>query len=384
MRKRVWLSAVIVLAVLGGLLLSVRATPSGAWPWQQSTSVHLTGEVTCKDFDVSGETRIPFARVEGFEIRGRSGVLRSEGMGYEASYATDVPVGWKVEYSVKCSSDHRWHDSSGSESFIVAKKAVGDTTNQKRNICFGGGIFEPCVERDLGACVTFLIEGQIQTAMTFEKAFAKLYDKFGSKKGTLLSQCVDALGSALPKADQQPKPNSIPTASQMPQPKSSTLEPLPKASTSPSAETKPTKPGSASTSTDHPTKRPESVESSPPSEPGSSGAVLTVYNKVTDGDSMREDTPAYLSDTTQNYCRKSGCMLANTDMGSGDQITAICQRVGDRTTNGQDDSSGDDGNASLFQSTRWYGIRWSDGRMGYLSEVWTAEQDRGGRGLPTC
>jgi hypothetical protein len=112
---------------------------------------------------------------------------------------------------------------------------------------------------------------------------------------------------------------------------------------------------------------------------------IVVYNQVTNGaSSMREDTPAYLSSVTRNFCKRDGCALAGTDMGTGAQITAICQVGGDRTTNGQDNSSIDDNNPGLFSSTRWYGIRWADGRTGFISEVWIYPHLRGGLGLRAC
>lgn len=112
---------------------------------------------------------------------------------------------------------------------------------------------------------------------------------------------------------------------------------------------------------------------------------VTVYNKVTnDATTMREDTPAYLSTVTKNYCKRDGCALGGTDVGTGAVITAYCQTSGDRTTNGWDGNSIDDGNPGLYESTRWYGIRWVDGRTGYLSEVWIDPSQHGGLGLRAC
>jgi hypothetical protein len=127
----------------------------------------------------------------------------------------------------------------------------------------------------------------------------------------------------------------------------------------------------------------------PPSGDGSSQPVteqVTVYNEVTNGAiSMREDTtPAYLSTVTHNYCRTNGCMLDGTEATTGATLTARCQVQGDRTTNGQDNSSFDDTNPGLFTSTLWYGITWPDGRFGYISEVWIDPTNRGGLSLPTC
>lgn len=99
---------------------------------------------------------------------------------------------------------------------------------------------------------------------------------------------------------------------------------------------------------------------------------------------MREDTPAYLSSATHNYCKRYECALAGTDMPTGTALVAVCQIRGDRTTNGQDDNSIDDANPGLYTSNLWYGIRWPDGRLGFLSEVWINAGDRGGLGLPSC
>lgn len=112
---------------------------------------------------------------------------------------------------------------------------------------------------------------------------------------------------------------------------------------------------------------------------------LTVYNQVTNGpSSMREDTPAYLSTRTTNYCKRIGCAVTNTDMGTGHVVTAYCVKHGDRTTNGEDGSAVDDANPALYSSTLWFGIRWSDGRTGYLSEVWINPSHRGVSNLPMC
>lgn len=112
---------------------------------------------------------------------------------------------------------------------------------------------------------------------------------------------------------------------------------------------------------------------------------ITVDNRVTNGSTqMREDTPAYLSTVTRNFCKRDGCALPGTDVNSGATLTAECTVIGDRTTNGQDNSSIDDGNPGLYTSTRWYGIRWGDGRFGYMSEVWIASQHRGGLQLRNC
>ncbi len=130
-----------------------------------------------------------------------------------------------------------------------------------------------------------------------------------------------------------------------------------------------------------PTPQPPASAQPPP--PPTERAV-TVFNQVTNGMGMREDTPAYLSKVTQNYCRTNGCMVPDTFVGTGVRLTAVCQTTGARTTNGNDHDPADDANPQRFESTRWYGIRWPDGRFGYISEVWIDAADRGGLGLRAC
>jgi hypothetical protein len=142
-------------------------------------------------------------------------------------------------------------------------------------------------------------------------------------------------------------------------------------------------------STTTPTETTPTTTTTPPgggtTTPTPTTRPIVVDNRVTNGASqMREDTPSYLSTVTRNYCKRDGCALSGTDMGSGNTITAECTVLGDRTTNGQDNSSVDDGNPGLYSSTRWYGIRWGDGRFGYISEVWIATSGRGGLGLRSC
>ena len=133
------------------------------------------------------------------------------------------------------------------------------------------------------------------------------------------------------------------------------------------------------TSASPPTSPPPPT-STPPAE-----VTLTVYNRVTNGPSeMREDTPAYLSTVTQNYCKRDGCAIAGTDRNTGGSYTpAVCQAQGARTTNGNDGNTNDDQNPGLFSSTRWYGIRVGNG-LGYISAVWIDPSQRGGLGLETC
>lgn len=113
--------------------------------------------------------------------------------------------------------------------------------------------------------------------------------------------------------------------------------------------------------------------------------TLTVYNMVTNGTTeMREDTPSYLSAAPETYCRSRGCMIAGAERNTGGTLgPAVCQRQGQRTTNGQDGNSIDDNNPGLFSATRWYGVR-VNGTIGYINEVWINPGQRGGLGLPGC
>jgi hypothetical protein len=124
----------------------------------------------------------------------------------------------------------------------------------------------------------------------------------------------------------------------------------------------------------------------PQTVPSAVTRTVTVYNKVTDGETeMREDSqPAYLSTEPRNYCKSIGCALPGTDVTSGAQLTVACQIQAERTTNGNDSSSEDDHNPGLYESSLWYGVRLNDGRTGYISEVWMQARDRGGLGLPGC
>jgi hypothetical protein len=148
-------------------------------------------------------------------------------------------------------------------------------------------------------------------------------------------------------------------------------------------------PDGAGTVRPHPPKQPSKVVPPPPAtrpQPSAPRTVtLTVYNKVTNGSAeMREDTPAYLSTVTKNYCRRDGCMVAGTEMNTGATVTGLCWVTGDRTTNGEDAESRDDGNPGLFESTRWYRVRHGNGSVGYISEVWIDPGQRGGAGLGQC
>ncbi|HEX6423239.1 MAG TPA: hypothetical protein VFZ79_07145 [Acidimicrobiales bacterium] len=112
--------------------------------------------------------------------------------------------------------------------------------------------------------------------------------------------------------------------------------------------------------------------------------VAVIDNRVTDGPGMREDTPAYLATVAENFCRPNGCEVPGTDLVSGDELVLTCQTVGQRTTNGDDTSTADDGNPELYESRLWYyGVLEGRGE-GFISESWIADEFRGGMDLPLC
>lgn len=114
--------------------------------------------------------------------------------------------------------------------------------------------------------------------------------------------------------------------------------------------------------------------------------VIVVDNRVTNGAGMREDpTPVRLTTQPWTFCSSRGCNIGGTDRVSGQSYdAAVCQRAGERTTNGNDSSPADDANPRRFESTRYYGVRLSNGTFGYVSEVWIRADFRGGLGLPGC
>jgi hypothetical protein len=112
--------------------------------------------------------------------------------------------------------------------------------------------------------------------------------------------------------------------------------------------------------------------------------TAVIDNRVTDGAGMREDTPAYLSEVTENFCRPNGCDVPDTDLVSGDEITLVCHTVGQRTTNGDDTNTNDDDNPDLYESRLWYYAIHDNGNEGYIAESWIRNDFRGGLDLPLC
>jgi hypothetical protein len=124
----------------------------------------------------------------------------------------------------------------------------------------------------------------------------------------------------------------------------------------------------------------------PATTPPPVGKVITVDNRVTNGMAMsQDDIPLRLTTRPETYCGLHGCNINGTERTSGQTYdSAVCQTTGDRYTNGNDSDPADDANPERFESTRYYGVRLTDGVFGYTSEVWVRAADRGGLGLPAC
>lgn len=144
----------------------------------------------------------------------------------------------------------------------------------------------------------------------------------------------------------------------------------------------PASPGGSAVSPPPPTVQPPT----PPSPPPPLRRVLTVDNRVTNGMGMREDSvPVRLTTQPWTHCTSRGCNINGTERGTGGTYdAAVCQTVGERTTNGHDSDPSDDANPERFESSRYYGVRLTNGTFGYVSEVWIRAADRGGLGLPQC
>jgi hypothetical protein len=385
-RRTIQIAFFAVIVALAAIVMV--PLPSSAWPWDDDSpdkTVHVYGQVQCNDFAFDANSRYPFARVEGFEIRGRSGVMRNPtGTGLAVTYETDVPIGWVIEWSVKCSGDPDWKHGE----FKISKTTTGTSYSQERHVCVGGGIYEPCIAREYGNCITLWITGGWKPQVPDSNdAFFTLYDaKSGGPSD--LEGCARALANSAPdlSAPNVPSPpepvEPEPEPTFTPEPE---ITPVPEEPTSPSPDRDNSPPSDAA----QPSSPPEGSQGTgtsptPPDSPIT--ATVVIDNRTTNGSGMREDpVPAYLSTVTENRCSKHGCMLPGTEMTSGAQLTVTCTTTtGARTTNGNDGDPADDNNPERYESTRWYGATWSDGRFGYISETWISAAGRGGLGLPGC
>ncbi|WP_256106791.1 helix-turn-helix transcriptional regulator [Streptomyces sp. ODS05-4] len=115
-------------------------------------------------------------------------------------------------------------------------------------------------------------------------------------------------------------------------------------------------------------------------------ARVVVQNKVAIGPGLlvEDATQIYLSTKAVSRCRVRGCMLHGTQMSSGAQLVADCWLRGENLTNADITSEGIERNTNRVSSDRWYRVKWKDGRVGHISEVYLEPTSRGGLRLEPC
>ena len=115
-------------------------------------------------------------------------------------------------------------------------------------------------------------------------------------------------------------------------------------------------------------------------------AVIMVQNKVALGSDqwVEDDSPAYLSSKRIPSCAKNDCKLPGTEMASGVLLVAICHADGIMMYNYNLDAPESKTNPNRAESALWYQVVLPDGRVGFLSEVYVAASDRGGKRLAIC
>lgn len=123
-----------------------------------------------------------------------------------------------------------------------------------------------------------------------------------------------------------------------------------------------------------------------PSKPPPAFVSITAQNKSASGPSLLLEytDPVSLSSEAIAFCSKRGCQLPGTGVWSGAKLVASCWTHGEEMTNADTTSAGILQNPNAYSSNLWYKTLWSDGRYGYISEVYIAPADRGGRGLAEC
>ena len=113
---------------------------------------------------------------------------------------------------------------------------------------------------------------------------------------------------------------------------------------------------------------------------------IIVQNKVAIGPNelVEDATPAYLSAQAVSYCANKNCKVDGTDLKSGDNLETTCYVHGEKMYNYSLDSQASANNPNKFQSDLWYQARHSNGKTGYISEVYIEKSYRGGQNLPMC
>jgi hypothetical protein len=114
-------------------------------------------------------------------------------------------------------------------------------------------------------------------------------------------------------------------------------------------------------------------------------AAIRVQNMVALGenDLRPDETLAYLSSKRERRCAARGCDVSGTEMDTGKLLVATCQADGEELANFNIDSTSPD-NPHRARSSRWYFVQLTDGKTGFINEVYIDPHDRGGLGLATC
>ena len=122
-----------------------------------------------------------------------------------------------------------------------------------------------------------------------------------------------------------------------------------------------------------------------PERPAEGLKEVEIYNKVTSGPKMAEDPKPLRLFFSPQLCTSPGCVLEGVELRTGNKIGVVCQVEGQRTTNGDETTDADNRNPQLVKDDPiWYGVRTTEGRLVYFSEVWAHPRDRGGLGLTDC
>jgi hypothetical protein len=110
--------------------------------------------------------------------------------------------------------------------------------------------------------------------------------------------------------------------------------------------------------------------------------LVTISSVVIDDRGARDGGDLFLNREPKSNCN---CQVGGSALRTDDDVRAHCQVQG---TTWIYNANLVDVNAvrndEFFKSKRWYRATDSDGRSGYISEVWVKSDDRGGLDLPDC
>jgi len=341
---------------------------SGAWPWDDNRDITVQGDITCKGFDVGSDVPFyPYARVEGFEIRGRSNVAQISLSGWAASYRTAVPPGWQIEYSIKCSNSSRWIPGS----FDVKKSTVGSSYNQTRHVCTSdGSLVEVCGSRDLGKCFEVLITRGFSSQLTIAKQFKILFNKFGDSLGATPAECAQAISDSTPNLSQPTVPGAQPTIPTLPE---SNLQPQKPIDPIQPAEPKNNNPELP------PVERPP-VQSPPVQQPPVPTTATGTVNGCNTYGQNCDGNPIYVNVPQPGYNYKTEPKVEA--VANGSRLTARCWTTGATVYNWA--KSQNDPGPNPYDSDVHFSVQAPNGTWGYIPDTYFV-RDKGNKlGLPHC